>query len=186
MSTSFIEAQALWEQIYNPYDTGNNLPNAGNIVYNEMGPTPENARDINDANRYSPWHTEIVTLRCPSDPGIGTPAQGRTNYAACLGDSPFRGASGPKDAGLCTPSDAGQWSRASMRGAFVPGQKAKFRDILDGLANTVIAGLLQKTTFSFEPLTWKTNRTSCPAHGAISRRTSRHAATSARSSIWTS
>jgi hypothetical protein len=39
---------------------------------------------------YGPWMTEIPTLRCPSDPGVGLPASGRSNYAACLGDSTHR------------------------------------------------------------------------------------------------
>ncbi len=34
--------------------------------------------------------TQIPTLHCPSDPGIGLPGQGRTNYAACEGDSTYR------------------------------------------------------------------------------------------------
>ena len=47
-----------------------------------MGPVPSQGR-------YIPWATEIPTLRCPSDPGVGLPALGRTNYAMCLGDSYF-------------------------------------------------------------------------------------------------
>ena len=39
-------------------------------------------------------------------------------------------------------SGLAQQTRASMRGAFVPRQKAKFRDILDGLANTIAGGEL--------------------------------------------
>ena len=44
-----------------------------------------------------PWATELPFLRCPSDPGRGLPAFGRTNYAASLGDSPFRGNTGPSN-----------------------------------------------------------------------------------------
>ncbi len=32
------------------------------------------------------WMYEVPTFRCPSDPGVGLPSLGRTNYAACLGD----------------------------------------------------------------------------------------------------
>ncbi len=67
--TPFMEQQALWEQISNPLSG-----------YQAMGPSPSTAA-------YTPWATEIPTLRCPSDPGVGLPALGRTNYAACQGDS---------------------------------------------------------------------------------------------------
>ena len=128
--TPFIEGQALWEQISNP-----NAPNTDGTAgdYQPMGPLPE--RD-----NYGPWSTEIPTLRCPSDPGVGLPAQGRTNYAACLGDSPFRGSAGATDQYLARGSNEAQFTRSSMRGAFVPRQRMAFRDILDGLANTVVAG----------------------------------------------
>ncbi|TWU15187.1 hypothetical protein [Allorhodopirellula heiligendammensis] len=46
-----------------------------------MGPT------VDGNDRYIPWTTEVKTYRCPSDPGRGAPAYGRTNYAVCLGDS---------------------------------------------------------------------------------------------------
>ena len=129
--TPFIEGQALWEQISNPLQQGATL-------YNAMGPTPDVSGP--GATDYSPWFTEIPTLRCPSDPGVGLPAFGRTNYAACLGDSPFRGAAGStNDNGVLTSALA-QESRASMRGAFVPRQIMRFRDILDGLANTIVMG----------------------------------------------
>lgn len=124
--TPFIEGQALWEQISNPLV-------AGGVTYNAMGPTP-------DVAAYTPWDTEIPTLRCPSDPGTGLPGLGRTNYAACLGDSPFRGSAGATNIGLARGSNEAQWVRASQRGAFVPRQEMAFRDILDGLANTVVAG----------------------------------------------
>ncbi|EMI58172.1 DUF1559 family PulG-like putative transporter, partial [Rhodopirellula sallentina] len=81
----FIEQQATWEKISNPSSerTDGNLSAAIGTVanpWNPMGPTPQ---DIN----YVPWATEIVAFRCPSDPGFGLPALGRTNYAACIGDS---------------------------------------------------------------------------------------------------
>ncbi|WP_404309884.1 DUF1559 family PulG-like putative transporter [Neorhodopirellula lusitana] len=126
----FIEGQALWEQISNP-----NAPDKdGNAdVMPAMGPTPDNAD-------YGPWHTEVPTMRCPSDPGVGLPAFGRTNYAACLGDSPFRGTAGDRNVLLVATSTLAQEARASCRGAFVPHKKAAFRDILDGLSNTIVMG----------------------------------------------
>ncbi|SMP73300.1 prepilin-type N-terminal cleavage/methylation domain-containing protein/prepilin-type processing-associated H-X9-DG domain-containing protein [Neorhodopirellula lusitana] len=128
--TPFVEGQALWEQISNP----NALNTDGtNGTWNAMGPTP-------DRDNYGPWSVNIPTLRCPSDPGTGLPAFGRTNYAACLGDSPYRSSLGPFSHNLVATGNYPQYSRASQRGAFVPHQKMAFRDILDGLANTVIAG----------------------------------------------
>ncbi|TWU03987.1 DUF1559 domain-containing protein [Neorhodopirellula pilleata] len=131
----FIEAQASWEQISNP-----NAPNTDGsaAVRPAMGPTPDNGTG---AANYGPWNTEHPFLRCPSDPGAGLPAAGRTNYAVCLGDSPMSSTDGPTTSTLAkNNSNAGQMGRANCRGAFVPRQKAAFRDILDGLANTIIMG----------------------------------------------
>ena len=128
--TPFIEEQALWEQISNP-----NAPDTDGSAgdWNAMGPTP-------NRSNYGPWSTEIPTLRCPSDPGVGLPSMGRTNYAACLGDSPNRGSAGATDQYLNRGINEALYTRASMRGVFVPRQTTRFRDILDGLANTIIAG----------------------------------------------
>ena len=104
-----------------------------------MGPTPDNAG-------YSPWATEVSTLRCPSDPGTGLPALGRTNYAACLGDSSVYSRDSYLNITATTTypyqADATSADRASKayRGAFAPGKQTSFRDILDGLANTIVMG----------------------------------------------
>ncbi|MBB3208071.1 prepilin-type N-terminal cleavage/methylation domain-containing protein/prepilin-type processing-associated H-X9-DG protein [Rhodopirellula rubra] len=131
----FVEAQALWEQISNP-----NAPNKDGSAATRpaMGPTPDNG--TGNAN-YGPWNTELPFLRCPSDPGLGLPSAGRTNYAVCLGDSIVSSTDGPTTHQLNKKnSNSGQMARANCRGVFVPRQKAKFRDILDGLANTVMMG----------------------------------------------
>ncbi|SMP62155.1 prepilin-type N-terminal cleavage/methylation domain-containing protein/prepilin-type processing-associated H-X9-DG domain-containing protein [Neorhodopirellula lusitana] len=133
----FFEGQALWEQISNPLvgrtDGGTTGWGSVGQPWVAFGPSP------NVAN-YPPYLTQVPTLRCPSDPGVGLPAYGRTNYAACMGDSPFRGGVGAANQNLIRSSTLAQMVRASQRGAFVPRQKMAFRDILDGLANTVIAG----------------------------------------------
>ena len=128
--TPFIESQALWEQISNP-----NAPNTDGTAgtWRAMGPTPQNST-------YGPWSTETPTFRCPSDPGTGLPSLGRTNYAACLGDSPYRSSIGGLTHGLVENSLFSQYVRASQRGTFVAHQRMAFRDILDGLANTIMAG----------------------------------------------
>lgn len=131
--TPFIEQQGVWESIVNPYDDGTNQ-------YPPMGPTP-------NRRQYRPWATEIPSFRCPSDPGVGLPALGRTNYVGCMGDSSWRGRDGrylvrasspvlpyPEDGGFATRA------RAKNRGVFAPQSESRFRDILDGLSNTIAAG----------------------------------------------
>ena len=135
----FFEAQAVWEQISNPLvgrtdgSTASGTLGAPDNPWVPFGPSPDQAQ-------YPPYLTQIPTLRCPSDPGDGLPAYGRTNYAACLGDSPFRGSVGAADRSLIRNSTRAQMVRASQRGVFVPRQEAAFGDILDGLANTIMAG----------------------------------------------
>ncbi|TWT76344.1 hypothetical protein CA13_68380 [Planctomycetes bacterium CA13] len=128
----FIEQQALWEQIVNPNGYNAN----GSVRANPwpaMGPTP-------NVTAYGPWMAEIPTYRCPSDPGVGLPANGRTNYAACLGDSIVVSSFGNKTAWLAKNQNFALEARASARGAFTSKQVQRFRDILDGLANTIVAG----------------------------------------------
>src|SRR6056297_3516745 len=135
--TPFMEQQALWELISNP------LIDQNGVIYQSMGPSPQKPLGGalgHSSSRYEPWLTEIPTLRCPSDPGAGLPAQGRTNYAVCLGDASHLGHRGEmRDNGTF-----GTWrSRATMaaqRGVFVPRRNSKFRDILDGLSNTIAMG----------------------------------------------
>ena len=112
-------------------------------IYAAMGPNPEKGLGgMNGHNNtpYRPWLTEIPTLRCPSDPGTGLPAQGRTNYAACLGDSSHRSHQGPSNNAGVVNSGRSQDTRAAQRGMFVPRDVKKFRDVLDGLSNTIAAG----------------------------------------------
>jgi hypothetical protein len=121
--TPFIEQQAIWEAIANG-DPANG--------FRPMGPTP-------DRLTFDPWVTEIPGFRCPSDPGIGLPANGRTNYAACMGDSCHLVNSGPHAWNL-VPDVATVASNRSQRGMFATMVTMKFRDVLDGLANTVMCG----------------------------------------------
>ncbi len=120
--TPFFEQQALWEQISNPLG-----------AYPAMGPTPNVAA-------YDPWNTEIAALRCPSDPGVGLPALGRTNIAACVGDSVVMMTFGSTDDNGFKTTNAAREARASCRGMFVVHTNMNFRDILDGLSNTIMAG----------------------------------------------
>jgi prepilin-type N-terminal cleavage/methylation domain-containing protein len=129
----FMEQQALWEQISNPLV---NTLNATPPVFPAFGPTPQNAA-------YDPWVTEVSTLRCPSDPGVGLPALGRTNYGVSLGDAYQATSNGPRHANMHREdSNNAIISRATMRGAFVPHDKTGFRDFLDGTSNTIMFGEL--------------------------------------------
>ena len=148
----FIEQQALWEEISNPSQFDLENPNTPFVGMNggpwpAMGPTPSLYRtggnpDSIQNRRYRPWMTEIPTLRCPSDPGQGLPAGGRTNYAACMGDSHNWSHTGVPHYNLNPRPSAFKvnYSRASERGVFAHRSVTKFRDILDGLANTIMAG----------------------------------------------
>ena len=140
--TPYMEQQALWDQISNPYQSVVN----GSVVgtYQPMGPRPD--KGLGGANGhatepYDPWMSEIPTLRCPSDPGVGLPARGRTNYVACIGDSSRFSNNGPRNPQGAITTGRSRQSRASQRGVFVPRKlETKFRDILDGLSNTIAMG----------------------------------------------
>ncbi|MEM6473575.1 MAG: DUF1559 domain-containing protein, partial [Planctomycetota bacterium] len=102
-----------------------------------MGPNPQPGHF-----NYLPWITEIPTFRCPSDPGVGLPALGRTNYAASLGDSAVSsnvGLTNQFHGDYLSPT-AAQAVRVSRwsRGMFVTRKAVKFRDVLDGLSNTIM------------------------------------------------
>ena len=134
--TPFFEQQSVWEQITGPnidrVDGGTQFP-----PFPSMGPAPY-------VEQYIPWRTEIPTLRCPSDPGNGLPSFGRTNVAACMGDSIDFMDSGAVyiDANnhLSRPTWVALRTRAACRGVFVPRQDVAFRDITDGLSNTILCG----------------------------------------------
>lgn len=134
--TPFIEQQALWEQISNPF-----MRPGGTEIFPAMGPGPRRTITDHGVARYAPWLTEVPTFRCPSDPGVGLPASGRTNYAACLGDSMlWCHYGGHDDRGLPASSGFIEIARSSCRGMFWPRKFMGFRDALDGLSNTICAG----------------------------------------------
>ncbi|MBB3205823.1 prepilin-type N-terminal cleavage/methylation domain-containing protein/prepilin-type processing-associated H-X9-DG protein [Rhodopirellula rubra] len=122
----FIEQQGLWEQISNPTASG----------FAAMGPWPNRQLADHASVPYDPWMTNIPSYRCPSDPGVGLPAAGRTNYAASLGDSGTLSQVGDT-ADNGTSRGLSAYQRSACRGAFIPRTQTGFRDILDGLANTI-------------------------------------------------
>lgn len=136
--TPFMEQQGLWDQISNRLATdprGNRI----NPPWEPMGPKPQGGQ-----YGYKPWVTEIPTLRCPSDPGTGLPALGRTNYAANVGDSAMStriGMTSYLHGDYQGPTQAqavavNRW----QRGMFVTRKATRFRDVLDGLSNTICCG----------------------------------------------
>tara|TARA_R110002049_G_scaffold27321_2_gene94186 strand:+ start:364685 stop:365968 length:1284 start_codon:yes stop_codon:yes gene_type:complete len=138
----FFEQQAIWEQIANVYQIPPGDAGAG-LFFSPMGPDPNmtlSTANGHGMNQYRPWLANIPTLRCPSDPGVGLPAQGRTNYGVCLGDGIQQQTSGTRDLYDVPTLTGSQHARAACRGMFVARTFTKFRDVLDGLSNTIMLG----------------------------------------------
>ncbi|WP_442506245.1 DUF1559 domain-containing protein [Novipirellula sp. SH528] len=133
----FFEQQALWENISNPLDADGD-PTTTNDVWPSMGGTPLMNASHHAVNVYQPWLTEVPAMRCPSDPGVGLPAAARTNYVFCTGDSAYLSNWGAlRDNGV---DNFATLSRAAQRGMFIGRKTMRFRDVLDGLANTICMG----------------------------------------------
>ncbi len=117
----FIEQQALWEQIANPMVVGA-------LRFDAFG----NNTGTDNPN-YPPWRANVPTFRCPSDPEIAITGSGYMNYGNNYGDG-IRSTGRPKD---------GSWGdRGGQRGMFATYRRNAFRDVLDGLSNTVAMGEL--------------------------------------------
>ena len=110
--TPFIEQQALWESI-------SSRSIFEKVAYPPMGPPPWE-------DQYQPWVTQIPTLQCPSNPDQGE-TFALTNYTFCIGDR-------ARDIHKPIPENT------LSRGTFSVGHTTRFRDILDGLSNTIAAG----------------------------------------------
>ncbi|TWU58711.1 hypothetical protein Poly51_14910 [Rubripirellula tenax] len=140
--TPFIGEQATWEQVVHGSDgTG--------IRYQSMGPAPE----VGD---FDPWQRNIPTYRCPSEPVVSD-EYGRANYAACVGDSTRLVHSGGRNSigvyqadrsfnagllGVIPIQDASiiVEARHHNRGMFRARHRTQFRDVTDGLSNTIMCG----------------------------------------------
>tara|TARA_A100001391_G_scaffold197256_1_gene177015 strand:- start:395 stop:1552 length:1158 start_codon:yes stop_codon:yes gene_type:complete len=149
--TPFIEQQAVWQMISNPRATNHNGTARG-TPFPAMGPVPW------DRN-YTPWLTQMGTYRCPSDPST-PPAnfEAFTNYAACIGDGVA------SNNHSCINQDESinngcMNRRGGMdRGVFVTRMPTKFRDILDGLSNTIACAEIVVDSNTLEVLSTVVNR----------------------------
>lgn len=121
----FIEQQALWEMMSNPSQQGT-------TKFAPFGANPGT-----DAPTYDPWRTQVAGFRCPSDP-VQHNGAGQTNYGNCYGDT-VRGAGRSPQ-----PGDRNHHTGVTGhdRGLFAREKASRFRDILDGTANTVAMGEL--------------------------------------------
>ncbi len=128
----FMEQQALWEMMSNPLmPEPGETPDPGTTLMANGAWPPFGPRPWTDLNEYDPYQMQTPTLRCPSDPGQSPLGTGQTNYAFCHGDAILRVGYDPSS----------QWvDRGVHRGMFRREEPVKFRDILDGLANTVAMG----------------------------------------------
>lgn len=110
----FMESNSLWGEITNP------LP-VGTVLYPSMGPSPTD-------KRYPPWRANFLPYQCPTSvdfDGEAVSKFGRSNYTFCIGDI-AKNIHRPK-------------SMNQVRGTFSPRVVTRFRDITDGLSNTIAA-----------------------------------------------
>ena len=117
----YMEQQPLFNLIMNGFpQVGGWYP--GRIV--PGGPAPWTTF----GGSYTPWRTEVPTLRCPSDPGRYATQdvmnQRRTNYGFSFGDT--------------VEGNHWNWSTNANRGMFQARYNRSLRDATDGLSNTIL------------------------------------------------
>lgn len=156
----YLDQRPLWNQLHRPMDKATYQYRSlgyGSMMgdYTEMDFDTESATKPEPSKfwpiggpepfdeTYAGWYIETPVMRCPSDPGVGFPSYGRSNYAACIGDGLVASDSGPmKDVGGTFVVDAllAKQTDAAMRGIFVPRVVTRIDDVTDGLSNTLLLG----------------------------------------------
>ncbi len=118
--TPFIEQQALWQDIANPRsENGEYFP--------AMGPVP-----WYPPSKYSPWSRRPDALVCPDDPAHDE-NKVASSYLLNYGDA----IENVGAAWLDAEPPYGD-NRATTRGLFIRQHQVRFRDVLDGLSNTLM------------------------------------------------
>lgn len=117
----FFEQQLLYDRITSPRDG-----------FPPMGPVP-----WYDPQEFKPWGERPEMLICPADPNAADLPLSRS-YAFCYGDSSYE--AGAPFARAMAPY---QRDLASKRGMFAREHHFAFRDILDGLSNTIMISEMQ-------------------------------------------
>lgn len=113
--TPYLEETAIANLWSNPWVGPPAAPKNGPEPWNTLG------------GRYTPWITQISSLRCPSD-NTSRGGVAKTNYAFNLGDT-TRG------------NNDGLWDTGRIpRGVFYLHSKLGMRDLLDGTSKTILMG----------------------------------------------
>ena len=131
----FVEQAELWNEISKPYPQSS-------PIFPAMGPVPWTADVV-----YPPFGTRVATFECPSS---AESDDARTNYAFCYGDTIQFAGMNLYDLATATSTDTSEMAPSDdfaapvkfnqnqvARGMFIANRSLKFRDILDGLSNTI-------------------------------------------------
>uniref|UniRef100_UPI00356629A9 DUF1559 family PulG-like putative transporter n=1 Tax=Stieleria sp. TaxID=2795976 RepID=UPI00356629A9 len=121
----FMEEQKLWEMISNPLRSGSD-------TFAAMGPVP-----WFDEQVYTPWSLRPKRLVCPDDRQAQTDTLA-SSYVMNYGDGVEKVFYGRDDWPNPNDSRSAMLARATHRGVFGKQQEYKFRDVLDGLSNTLM------------------------------------------------
>lgn len=113
----FLEQQKLWQEISRPKRTAE-------TVFPSMGPVP-----WYEAAAYTPWGQRPSLYVCPDDAASAQKHQTVASYAINYGDAIWR---------VGYPVNNSQHMRAVTRGMFSAEFVLRFRDVLDGLSNTLL------------------------------------------------
>ncbi len=141
----YVGQQSLFQKISNPISVnGQKFP--------PMGPVPWfNGIPGSAERQYPPWHSAISIYQCPSDSGVLSDS-GTSNYAACLGDgiAEVGCALGKKQWRFDGDTNPLRFDDSTKRGSFANWHSFSFREIGDGLSQTIGIGEIVKGTGSGE------------------------------------